>query len=72
MPAMIQPCPVCGRNGIMSKANGLCFHCNKGSKPKIVKTTAELSEVMQEAKRDGHPQRSKPAVARTVRGRVAR
>lgn len=31
MPSMISKCPGCGRNGIMSKATGKCFHCNKAA-----------------------------------------
>lgn len=31
MGSMITKCPGCGRNGIMSKATGKCFHCNKAA-----------------------------------------
>ncbi len=31
MASMITVCPGCSRKGIMSKATGKCFHCNKAA-----------------------------------------
>ena len=71
MPSMITKCPGCGRNGIMSKATGKCFHCNKGSsKPKAA--VVVVPAVVVTAARPSAPARPKPAARgrRLVGGRL--
>lgn len=80
MPSMITKCPGCGRNGIMSKKNGLCFHCNKGATPaKVTVCTPcgpkelEPPPSRPEPKLSAVPRLSKRfPIMRVVRGRPVR
>lgn len=70
MPSMITKCPGCGRNGIMSKTNGLCFHCNKGATPaKVEPVKAAPAALPPPVRAKIPPGRSS---MRVVRGRPAR
>ena len=80
MPAMIQPCPACGRKGIMKKTTGLCVRCSNNSTPaqivkeppKAVAEAVDRSRREQTVARAEEHRRARDRGARCVGGRFVR
>lgn len=81
MPAMIQPCPACGKKGIMKKSTGICARCSNNSTPaQIVKEPPKpaAAEAVDRSRREQtvakaeEHRRARDRGARCVGGRFVR